>query len=261
MNPTLLDEVCRLTLEAARLFSSKDELEISVKGPRDYVTQVDLSISEYLMQRLPGLLPGSRVISEEAAQSPPIDDGYCWIVDPVDGTTNLICSLPLYAISIGLLHNFEPVLGVVYNPAANELFSATKGSGAFLNGKHIQVCADDSLDRTLVFGGTNPYADRANNRSLEILGQIFPACLDCRVTGSAALDICYVAAGRGGVFLTEGLNIWDCAGGCAILLEAGGRYTNWRGTDFSFVESGDKSFVASNKKLHDLALGYTHVRI
>jgi len=255
----LLDEVCQLALEAGRLFFNKGELQISEKNARDYVTQVDLSVNDYLIARLPKLLQGSRIISEETSPSHPIDDGYNWVIDPVDGTTNLIYSLPLYAISIGLLHNLEPVLGVVFNPASGEMFSGVKGGGAYLNGEPIQVCGDETLESTLVLTETNPYADRTKTRSLEVIGRIFLDCIDLRVTGSAALDIVYIACGRGGVLVAESLSTWDCAAGCAILAEAGGCYTNWQGKPFSFAVRGGQSIIASNRKLHDIALGYTKI--
>lgn len=257
MQGALLSEVRGLVLEASRLFSTGEELRVSAKGAKDYVTQVDLAVSAFLSNRLPGLLPGSRVISEEDTQAPPLDDGYCWIIDPVDGTTNLIYGLPLYAISIGLFWQREPVLGVVYNPATGEMFSGAKGEGAYLNGEPIQVCGDDSIEGTLVLAETNPYGDRTRSRTTEVIGRVFLDCIDYRVTGSAALDVCYVACGRGGVFLSESLEAWDCAGGCAILLEAGGRFTDWQGEPFPFGKKGDSTFLASNGILHDRALDYT----
>lgn len=257
MNPTLLNDVCRLVKEAEELFFTGAGLEISNKGSRDYVTQVDLAASEYLVHHLPAILPGSRVFSEELAPSAPIDGGYCWVIDPVDGTTNLIYSVPLYTISIGLLYDYEPVLGVVYNPASGEMFCAAKGYGAFLNGKPIRVCDDERLEQTLVLVETNPYADRTKTRSYDVIGRVFLDCIDYRVIGSAALDICYVASGRCGVFFAERLRTWDCVGGFAILQEAGGQYTNWQGEAFSFTNTHGESLIASNRKLHDTALKYT----
>jgi myo-inositol-1(or 4)-monophosphatase len=257
MNSALLKDVRQLTLDAARFFNN-GELEIRAKGPKDFVTQVDLSVNDFLVKKLPVLLPGSKVISEEE-ESCHVDDGYCWIIDPVDGTTNLIYSLPLYAVSIGLLHNREPVLGVVYNPASEEMFSAAKGEGAYLNGKPIRVRDDERMEDTLVLAETNPYQDRNKSHTAKVIERIFLDCVDYRVTGSAALDICYVACGRGGIFLTEKLHSWDCAGGCAILLEAGGLFTNWQGEAFSFNDIEGGNFLASNRKLHSIALEYTRL--
>lgn len=257
MNRTLLNEVCRIAEDVAKLFFDESALSVSSKSSRNYVTQVDLKVSDYLIKYLPSLIPGSQVVSEEVEQSSLVNDGYVWVIDPVDGTTNFIYSFPLYSISIGLLHNFQPILGVIYNPALKELFYASRGEGAYLNGKLIHVCEDVRMEETLVLVETNPYADRLKSRSAEMIGRVFLDCIDYRVTGSAALDICYVACGRGGVFIAECLSSWDLVGACAILLEAGGHYTNWHGETSLFSKVGSTTFIASNQKLHDIALGYT----
>ena len=257
MNQTLIAEVSRLVKECERLFFATTNLQVTSKGPKDYVTQVDLAVSAYLEEHLPALVPGSKVISEESATSAGIDAGNYWIIDPVDGTTNLIYGLPLYTISIGLLRNFEPVLGIVYNPYTKELFAAAKGMGAYLNGQPISVNNDQCLKETLVLAETNPYANRKKSRTVKVLAEVFYDCIDYRITGSAALDICYIASGRGGILFAEHLKTWDCAGGFAILTEAGGTYTNWQGKPFSLTEAAGDSLVASNGTLQQIALQYT----
>jgi myo-inositol-1(or 4)-monophosphatase len=243
----LVGKVKELMMEASALIGVPGSFDIKKKGPRDFVTQIDVLISELFCRRLPELLPGSSVLSEECA--PPTEGAeFTWIIDPVDGTTNLIYGLPLFAISVGLLRAGKPVLGVVYNPSDGEMFSAFAGGGAFLGDRRIRVNADDSLSRTLVLVETDPYLDRALNRSPELIKTVFQDCIDYRITGSAALDICYIAAGRGGVFFTQSLKPWDYTGGSVVLLEAGGSVSLWDGSPLPFA--GKHSFLASNGVLH-----------
>jgi myo-inositol-1(or 4)-monophosphatase len=244
----LLEKVKELVLEASALIESRDVLNVKAKGSRDFLTQVDLRISELLCLRLPELLPGSKVLSEEGEQSVNSRTGFTWIIDPVDGTTNLIYGLPLYAVSVGLLGEGRPVLGAVYNPADGEMFSAVPGGGAFLGDCRIHVNADASVARTLVLAETDPYLDRGRNRSPDLIKTIFQDCIDYRVTGSAALDICYIAAGRAGTFFTQALKPWDYAGGSTILLEAGGSLSTWDGGPLPY--KGKHNFLASNGLLH-----------
>jgi myo-inositol-1(or 4)-monophosphatase len=245
---SLLEEVKKLIVETSALMDRKTDLEVKAKGARDFVTQVDLRISELLCQKLPKLLPGSVVLSEEGEQFDGPRAEFTWIIDPVDGTTNFIYGLPLYAISAGLLQGEHPVLGVVYNPTNGEMFSATLGGGAFLGSAPIRVNTDVSLAQTLVLAETDPYLDRRLNSSPELIKAVFQDCIDYRVTGSAALDICYIAAGRAGVFFTQALKPWDYAGGSSILLEAGGNLSMWDGNPVPYT--GTHNFLASNKLLH-----------
>jgi myo-inositol-1(or 4)-monophosphatase len=247
MSP-LLEKVKNLVLEASALINSRDALNVKAKGSRDFLTQVDLRISELLCMRLPELLPGSKVLSEEGEQGINPRTGFTWIIDPVDGTTNLIYGIPLYTVSVGLLEEGNPVLGTVYNPPGGEMFSAVLGGGAFLNDRRIHVNADISAAHTLVLAETDPYLDRSRNRSPDLIKAVFQDCIDYRVTGSAALDICYIAAGRAGIFFTQALKPWDYAGGSSILLEAGGNLSMWDGNPLPY--EGKHNFLATNGLLH-----------
>jgi myo-inositol-1(or 4)-monophosphatase len=244
----LLPGVKALAREAAARAGDGGALRISSKGTKDFVTQVDQGISDFLSLRLPELLPGSQFVSEEGEERALENAPYKWIVDPIDGNTNLIYGLPLYALSIGLLEGGLPVLGVVYNPASGELFSAVRGHGAFLGEKRIQVNNDDALERTLALAETDPYLDRDLNRSHKLIHAVFHEAIDYRVTGSAALDICFIACGRGGVFFTQCAKPWDYAGGSIILLEAGGAITQWDNDPLPF--SGKHGVLATNTLLH-----------
>jgi myo-inositol-1(or 4)-monophosphatase len=243
---SLLEQIKTLAAEAAGLVKDK-ELGTQSKGPKDFVTQVDLRIDAFLSKRLPSLVPGSLVLSEEGKDDEKRAE-YQWIVDPIDGTTNLIYGMPLYAVSIGLVKGQTPLAGVVYNPVSHEMFSAYKGGGAFLNGNQIHVNADAKLSETLVLAETDPYLDRKKNFSPHLINDVFSESIDYRVTGSAALDVCFIACGRGGAFFTQAVKPWDYAGGSIILLEAGGTLTQWDNSPLPF--EGKHPILVTNGILH-----------
>lgn len=248
MYKELLEKVKELALEVSGLAKRDEHLFIKKKGAKDFVTETDLKISEYLSVRLPQLLQDSIVISEEG-DTRQLTNRYCWIIDPIDGTSNYIFGWREFCISIGLVENGTPVLGVVYSPGTNELFEAAKGEGARCNGKPIHVSAEEHTGDTLILAETNPYGNRALGTLPRLFGKIFPDCIDLRITGSAALDCCYVACGRGGAFFAESLKPWDFAAGEIILAEAGGKLTAWDGSKSVFV--GNFNAIATNGLVHD----------
>lgn len=247
MYEDLLAKVRQTALEAADVICETHGFQVSQKGEKDFVTEIDLKISDLLCETLPKLIEGSTVISEEGRKGRP-ERKYCWVIDPVDGTSNLIYDLPAYAISIGLLEDKKPVLGVVYNPKTKEMFWAAKGLGAFCNEKPITVCRDSTISETLILAETNPYCNRRENPFHEIISEIFCDCIDYRVIGSAALDCCYVACGRGGALISQNLKPWDYAAGEIILEEAGGFLTQWTGEPVGYY--GNSTVLASNGLLH-----------
>jgi myo-inositol-1(or 4)-monophosphatase len=238
------------------IINKHESLCISNKGPHDLVTQVDLEISSFLSSGLHSIVPGSTIISEEDKEEKIPGGEYTWIIDPIDGTTNFVCGMPIYAVSIGLLHDSVPVLGVVYNPARKEMFSALRNEGAWLGEKRIHVNADPVLSKSLVLAETDPYLDRQINQCYKLINSIFQKCLDYRIIGSTALDICYIASGRAGAFITPAAKPWDYAGGSLILLEAGGKITQWDNASIRY--SGQHGLVASNGLFHKEIL--THIR-
>ncbi len=244
----LITEVKGIVKETVSIIREMNRFHISQKGEKDFVTEVDLAISEKLCRELPELLEGSMVISEEGYQGEP-KEKYCWVIDPVDGTTNLIYDLPAYAVSVGLLEEQEPVLGVVFNVKTGEMFWAVKEGGAYRDEERIHVCKDPSVDRTLILAETNPYCPRTENPFHQVMDCIFCDCIDYRVTGSAALDCCYVACGRGGAFVAQNLKPWDYAAGKIILEEAGGTMTQWSGEKIGYY--GNSTVLASNGLLHE----------
>ena len=248
----VLEKVIALVKKAGIIAAEHANLKIKSKGNQDFVTHIDIAISDFLMKELPKLIQGSSVISEEEKENQNFTNEYIWVIDPIDGTSNLIFDMQLSAVSVGLLHKMNPVLGVVYNPFTDELFSAEKGKGVFLNDKAIQVNTFETLSQSLVLFETNPYGDRTTKDTIKIIDRIFQNCVDYRVTGSAALDICYVAAGRASAFMAQMLFPWDMAGGAAILAEAGGTICQWDGNPINYIEP--QTCLATNKRVEKEAI-------
>ena len=207
--------------EAGEMFASVSISEIEQKeGHANFVTNIDKEVEEFLQEKLLALVPGSRMIGEEK-ENQPLGDEPTWIIDPVDGTTNLIHDYRMSAVSVALCENKKPAIGLVYQPYTKELFYAESGRGAFLNGKAIHV-ASNSFGKALVAFGTSPYTEELFNRTLKIAGAFLHSCADLRRTGSAALDLAHLAAGRTDVFFELTLKPWDYAAGSLIVQEAGG---------------------------------------
>ncbi|MDR1252544.1 MAG: inositol monophosphatase [Treponema sp.] len=255
----LLPAVKQAALDSCRCFKRIPDLQVENKGPNDFITRIDREISDYLCAELPKLLDDSQVISEEQ-QELPGSAPYRWIIDPIDGTNNLIYDLPFYAVSIGLVLEKEPLLGVIYMPASGELFSAARKNGAFVENpltgsaaKSIRVNDADSLSRAIVMAETDPYFEREKNPSLDLIKSVYRYCIDLRITGSAAIDLSYIAAGRAMAHFCRHLNPWDYAGGSSILTEAGGIVSQWDGSPMPY-EGKHTSLAASSKPIHEAML-------
>ena len=245
----ILEQVKAVAREAGLLAQEKKitQSDIHSKGAADYVTETDLAVNRFVSERLLALLPGSGIVSEEepAANT---DAQYLWVLDPIDGTSNLIFDLRMSAVSICLLHGGEPVLGVVYNPFSQELFSAIKGGGAFLGDEPIAVNAMPTLEASLIGVGTTPYNRKKAAEHFAAIQRVFLHSLDIRRSGSAALDICYVACGRLSGFFEHQLSVWDFAGGAIVLTEAGGKITDFADRPLRF--DGRSGIVATNAHIH-----------
>lgn len=221
--------------------------KVEQKGLNDLVSYVDKEAEKIIVSRLEVILPEADFITEEGTAS---RDGkaYTWIIDPLDGTTNFIHGLPVYAVSIGLRHEDEIVLGVVYEINQDECFYAVKGHGAYLNGNRIHVSRAKSLGESLIATGF-PYSGFSKiDDYLKILRSLMEKCHGVRRVGSAAMDLCYVASGRAEGFFEYNLKPYDVAAGAIIVTEAGGKMTDFRqGTDYLF--GGD--VLASNNHIHE----------
>jgi myo-inositol-1(or 4)-monophosphatase len=191
------------------------------KGKANFVTVYDSKIQKVLRKKLLKLMPEAEFMGEEDhADQTDISSGYAFIVDPIDGTTNFVRNARASCISVALAKEGVPITGVVHNPYAGETFYAAKGEGAFLNGVQISA-SDKTLEESIIYFGTSPYEAEWAQKSFQIAYQYFTHGADLRRSGSAALDICDVACGRGDFFFELRLNPWDYAAAALIALEAG----------------------------------------
>ncbi len=216
--------------------------KIEYKGQNDLVSYVDKAAERILVEGLAEILPGSGFIAEEGTSSKR-SDGYNWIIDPLDGTTNFSHGLPIYAISVALMKREELVLGVVYELNRDECFHAIKGGGAFLNHMPIQVSQVRTIDQALLATGFPYYDFEEMNKYLAVLNALMQKTHGLRRMGSAAVDLAYTACGRFEGFFEYNLNAWDVAAGALLVQEAGGRVTDFNGgSDFLF----GREIVAGN---------------
>ncbi len=240
-----------LVREAAiLLLDSIDESKVVSKtGTANFVTEVDIKVQEFIVARLKEILPQSNIIAEETAHQEFFHGAYTWILDPVDGTTNLMYGYKYSAISLGLLKDGIAHAGIVYNPFIDEMFFAVKGCGAFVNDQPIKVTRNKKLSDSLITFGTSPYDRAKADETFRITKNVFDKCRDIRRSGSAALDLCNVAAGRMDGFYEMELQPWDYAASALILQEAGGRISDWYGKPVDFLNK--LPVVASNGYIHE----------
>ena len=215
------EKLMQIARTAGNCFSARSLSEIDQKeGHANFVTNIDREVEEYLQQSLLSLLPGSQIIGEEKENSD-LSDAPTWIVDPVDGTTNLIHDYRCSAVSIALCENRQPVIGLIWQPYMQEMFYAEAGRGAVLNGTPIHVSVQP-FEKALVAFGTSPYHTELAGKSMELALAYLRTCADVRRSGSAAIDLAYLACGRHDAFFELNLKPWDYAAGSLIVREAGG---------------------------------------
>ncbi len=223
--------------------------EIKNKGRIDLVTEADLASERYIKDLITAHFPSHRILAEESGTSAETasTDDYCWIIDPLDGTTNFSHGFPCYSVAIGVERKKEMVLGVVFDPTRHELFAAERGAGATLNGKKIKVSDVDMLERALVVSGF-PYDVRERiDEYLPAWRKFLEKAQGVRRLGSAAIDMCAVASGRMDGFWERGLNPWDTAAGWIIIEEAGGSVTKLDGAPF---DNYSASLLCTNGNIH-----------
>ena len=208
--------------EAGELVRSMAHPKVYTKeGHANFVTEADLASQKFLLERLSPLVPGAHFFAEEQKQNR-MEPGYNWVIDPIDGTTNFMRGYRPSAISVGLVEDGQGVLGLVLDPWSGELFCGVKGQGAFCNGEPIRA-AQVPMENAIVVFGTTPYRRDLAAPTFQVVEEIFLRCGDVRRSGSAALDLCYVAAGRCDGFFEGRLSPWDYAAASVILREAGAR--------------------------------------
>ncbi len=254
---TYLEVAQAAALGAGRILKDNvnGKRDISYKGEINMVTEMDRLSEKTIVGAILGAFPGHGILAEEGSRVES-DSGFLWVIDPLDGTTNYAHGYPSFSVSIGLEHDGQTVLGVVYDPMRDELFSAVKGGGSFLNGRPIAVSRTDVLIRSLLATGF-PY-DRvlSSENNLNFFNALIMASQEVRRSGAASLDLCSVAAGRLDGYWELKLHPWDVTAGSLIVQEAGGKVSDFSGTRFSIY---DKEIIASNGMIHELMLDVIRV--
>lgn len=213
-----------------RDFGEVENLQVSVKGPADFVTNADKSAEKIVHAELSKARPTYGFLMEEGGEIKGTDGQHRWIIDPLDGTTNFMHGIPLFAVAIALQRGDEIVASVIYNPVSEELFLAEKGSGAWLDErKRLRVANRKHLADCVVVTGINSRGTPNDVLQLKQLGQITPAVAGIRRTGSASTDLAWLAAGRFDGYWEAGIHPWDIAPGWLLLREAGGTMTDYAG--------------------------------
>src|SRR5437868_9762169 len=221
-----------------RDFGEVEQLQVSIKGPGEFVSTADLKAERTLRNELHRARPGYGLLFEEGAEVEGTDPRHRWIVDPLDGTTNFLHGIPHFAISIALERDGEIVAGVIYEPTRDEMYWGEKGAGAYVNDRRLRVSARRQLGEAVVGTGM-PFGARADQQAyMATLGAVMGATSGVRRMGSAALDLAYVAAGRYEGFWELALSPWDIAAGLLLVREAGGYVSDMAG-GHEVMESGD----------------------
>ena len=256
LKTTLLNAV-EAGAKQLRLYFNNDGLKISNKeGINNWVTEADHAAEKAIIDIIKADYPGHFILSEEVGEIATGSDTK-WIIDPIDGTINFASGIPLCCVSIGVEQNGEMILGAVYNPFINEMFFAQKGLGATLNDKKISVSKKtEVIHSCLVTGFPYSYLDMPNG-PLEVFERFVRKGVPVRRLGSAAIDLCWVAAGRFDGFFEHSLQAWDSAAGYLIVEEAGGKVTDMNGDKYSPYQ---KKIVATNGLIHDELIEVIHGR-
>jgi len=229
-NINVMVKVCRKASKILiRDFGEIENLQVSLKGPGNFVTASDLKVEKILIEELQKARPTYSILSEEAGQINN-DESFKWIIDPIDGTSNFLHGIPHFAISIGLEHDKEIICGIIYDPIKDEIFTAEKGNGAYLNNKRMRVSARSKLKDCIICTGGHKRDSKDRELALEeykkFSSKVF---IPIRKFGSASLDMAYVAMGRCDGFWQRNLSYWDIAAGIIIVRESGGFVTDFDG--------------------------------
>lgn len=238
----LLKQIVR---QASKLFTDRESAgRIKEKGMCDFVTAVDEAVQNFIQKELQLLYPDILFMGEESTEASIDMNRLVWVLDPVDGTTNLIHDYKNSAISLALLDKKEVIAGIIYDPYLDEMYFAEKGKGAYLNEQPIHVSNAKSMSESLIAIGTSPYYKNEAADNFKTFEKIYMDCQDIRRTGSAALDLAHIACGRIEGYLEKKLKIWDFAAGALIVREAGGCVFDYEGNDRTMEPIGD--VVAGN---------------
>lgn len=236
---------------------AKSGFRIDYKAAINLVTDADRQAEEQIVRTILSAYPSHRILAEERGQDGATDSPYQWIIDPLDGTTNFAHGFPFYSVSIGLEHNGECIVGVVLDPVRRELFTGIVGEGAYLNGERLCVSPIDELGRSLLVTGFAYNIRETANNNLDHFSRLSLRAQAIRRTGSAALDLCYVASGRFDGYWEVKLSPWDMAAGIVMVREAGGVVSGFGKDRFSLY---GHELVATNGRIHQHLLDAIHQR-
>jgi len=249
-HPLFLTTAIEAVVKAGELQLEKfgTDLHVDKKGTIDLVTEVDVAVEKMFRALIAERFPDHQILAEEMGGAKEVPPGPCWIFDPIDGTTNYAHGLPIFCASLALEIDGVAEVAAIYDPSRRELFTAERGAGAYLNGQRIHVsAARDLVDAMLVTGF--PYdVHKRVDEIVGLFGEFVGRARAVRRLGSAAIDLCYVAAGRMDAFWETDLKAWDIAAGALIVAEAGGRVTNTDGEPFV---SRSGHVLATNGHLHE----------
>jgi len=247
-NINVMVKACRKASKTIiRDFGEIEKLQVSLKGPGDFVTASDKKVEKILINELQKARPSYSILSEEIGQINN-DKSFKWIIDPIDGTANFLHGIPHFAISIGLEHDDEIICGIVYDPIKDEMFVAEKGNGSYLNNQRMRVSSRSKLKDCIVFTGGPKLESKNKELALEEYKKFSSKILiPIRKLGSASLDMAYVAAGRCDGFWQRNLSYWDIAAGIILVKEAGGFVTDFEGEN-RYVEN--KTILATNSRIN-----------
>ena len=231
-----------------RDFGEIENLQVSQKGPGDFVTASDKKVEKILIDELILARPNYSILSEEIGEI--INDkSFKWVIDPIDGTSNFLHGIPHFAISIGLEHNGEIICGIIYDPIKDEMFTAEKGNGAYINNQRMRVSSRSKLKDCIIFTGGPRHDSKDQKLALdEYINFSLKVLVPIRKLGSASLDMAYVAAGRCDGFWQRNLNYWDIAAGIILIKEAGGFVTDFSG-NHEYIKN--KTILATNSKINE----------
>ena len=248
-NINVMVKACRKAAKTIiRDFGEIENLQVSLKGPGDFVTVSDRKVETILIDELQKARPDYSILSEELGEIKK-DESYRWIIDPIDGTANFLHGIPHFAISIALEHKKEIICGIVYDPIKDEMFAAEKGNGSYLNNQRMRVSSRSKLKNCIIFtGGPNSQSKDRDLSMKEYNNFSSNVLIPIRKLGSAALDMAYVAAGRCDGFWQRNLNYWDIAAGIILVKESGGFVTDFDGEN-KYVQN--RTILVTNSKINN----------